>query len=294
MYVNIRINRIVQKLIAAVLVTAIATAVSGVFYSGKGETVVKEKDGINVPVLMYHSLLKDPALQGKYVIHPDRLEEDLKYITENGYTTVTIADLVNYVYAEGTLPEKPVMLTFDDGHYNNYFYAYPLLQQYGCKAILSPIGAIVDEYTENGDISPTYGYCSWDVLKEMSESGHVEIQNHSYDMHCNAGRKGANIKYNESREDYKNNLSEDLLKAQELIKKSTGKAPLCFTYPLGAKSEISEETIKELGFKASLCCLETVNVITKDKDCLYSMGRFLRNNTDTAKTIFERMEKQYA
>ena len=63
---------------------------------------------------MYHGLLKEEARQGKYVLSPAQFESDLKYLKENGYHTVVVQDLIDYVEKGVPLPEKPVMLTFDD------------------------------------------------------------------------------------------------------------------------------------------------------------------------------------
>ena len=95
------------------------------------------EDSVRVPILMYHSILKDSARQGKYVISPAVLAADLDALQVKGYTAITVSDLLAYVQDGADLPEKPVMITFDDGYYNNYIYAYPLLKQRGMKAVVS-------------------------------------------------------------------------------------------------------------------------------------------------------------
>ena len=68
-------------------------------------------------------------LSGANVYLFEKSRDALKYIKENGYTTVVMADVIQYVQDGKPLPPKPVMLTFDDGNYNNYVYAYPLMQK---------------------------------------------------------------------------------------------------------------------------------------------------------------------
>ena len=85
------------------------------------------EEGIVLPIIMYHSILRDNARTGQYVITPARLEQDMLYLRERGYTTVGVNDLIEYVYNGVPLPEKPVMLTFDDAYYNNLTYLEPLL-----------------------------------------------------------------------------------------------------------------------------------------------------------------------
>ena len=98
-----------------------------------------EENVINLPVIMYHQVLKDPALHGTYVISPDELESDIIYLKNKGYNFVTVSDVVNYVYNDTSLPENPVILTFDDGFTTGYSYVYPLLKKHGAKAVISPI-----------------------------------------------------------------------------------------------------------------------------------------------------------
>ena len=98
------------------------------------------EEGVFLPILMYHSVLKDPSKTGKYVITPESLEEDLRYLQQHGYRTVVMQDVIDFVYNGVQLPEKPVVLTFDDGFYNNLTYLLPLLIEYDMKAIVAPVG----------------------------------------------------------------------------------------------------------------------------------------------------------
>lgn len=102
-------------------------------------TVMAEDPGVRVPVIMYHAVMDDASRLGKYVISPEELESDFKWLSENGYTAVLSEDLINYTENGAALPEKPILLTFDDGYYNNYLYAYPTAKRYGMKFVLSPI-----------------------------------------------------------------------------------------------------------------------------------------------------------
>ena len=83
-------------------------------------TVMAEDPGVRVPVIMYHAVMDDASRLGKYVISPEELESDFKWLSENGYTAVLSEDLINYTENGAALPEKPILLTFDDGYYNNY------------------------------------------------------------------------------------------------------------------------------------------------------------------------------
>lgn len=271
-------------LLSAILVVAVMT--------GATEETATKADSVKLPVIMYHSLLKDEKLQNDYTISPTLFENDLKYLTENGYTTVVVKDLTDYVYGKKSLPEKCVMLTFDDGYYNNYYYAFPLLEKYNCKAVISPIVSVSERFTETKDISVTYGHITFDDMKEMSDSGYVEIQNHSYDMHSLKSRKGVSQKAGESDETYKSVLTEDVTKAQTLLENATGKKPTCFVYPFGAKNDLTEKLIKEMGFSCTLTCTEKPNIITKNPDSLYELGRYRRDRNESMQNLLIRIDTQ--
>ncbi|MBS7224130.1 MAG: polysaccharide deacetylase family protein [Clostridiaceae bacterium] len=234
-------------------------------------------ESVKLPIIMYHSVLKDQAQAGKYVISPSALEADLNYLESHGYETVTVADLVRYVDELGELPEKPVMITFDDGHYNNYLYAYPLLKKHGMRAVISVIGKETEQYTESGQENAYWSYLTLDRLREISTDGVFEIQNHSYDLHENDARKGALRMRGESLESYRALLVEDTERTQKLLIEGGVPTPICYTYPYGACSRESEEVIKSLGFLCTLGCEERVNTLRRgDADCLYRLGRYNR------------------
>ena len=245
------------------------------------------EDMAEVPILMYHNIHRNPG-KGDFIITEKAFEEDLKFITENGYTTVVMQDLIDYTHGKGDLPEKAVMLTFDDGYFNNYAYAFPLLKKYNCRAVISVIGCYTDMYTESPDENPAYAHVSWAHIKEMMDSGLVEFQNHSYDLHTtDKGRNGAKKKKGESLDEYKSHLTSDLNKLQEAFKTNTHYTPTTFTYPFGSVSNDSFDIIKELGFKASLSCENKTNHLERNPEQLYMLNRFIRTSKKSARVILK-------
>ncbi len=239
-----------------------------------------------VPILMYHNIFRSSSGHGNYIISEAAFEQDLKFLKENGYTTIVMQDLIDFVYEGKVLPEKPVVLTFDDGYSNNFLYAYPLLEKYNSKAVLSIIGYYTDLYTKSPDENPSYSHITWDNIKKMMDSKLVEFQNHSYNLHTtDKGRNGTKKKRGESEQQYRKILSEDLGKLQDEFKSNTGYTPSTFTYPFGSVSNASFEIIKELGFKASLSCESGMNKVSRDPECLYMMKRYLRTPNKSAETI---------
>ena len=138
---TIKIRRALAGILGAAAAIVVTAGISiGILAAIQVDASVEQAEAVQVPIIMYHGLLKEEKKQGRYVISPDLFEQDLKYLQENGYTTIVMADLLEYVYNGKDLLVNPVMITFDDGYYNNYLYAYPLLKQYNSRMVLSPIG----------------------------------------------------------------------------------------------------------------------------------------------------------
>ena len=243
---------------------------------------------VELPILMYHHLLKESSRHGKYVISPDDFAADLDWLLSQGYETVTVGQVIDWANGKGSLPQKPVMITFDDGYESFYEYAFPILQQRNCKAVLSVIGRYTDEYTETEDHHINYSHCTWMQIDELAQSGLVEIQNHSYDLHTYDGEKKGSMKVSgEAVGDYEQRLRGDIGRMQSLCEYWCGITPTAFAYPFGSVSAEALPVLKEMGFQAALTCLEEVNYLTGDADQLFSLGRFNRPAGKTAQQILQ-------
>ena len=248
----------------------------------------KENESATVVILMYHSLLKDPARHGKYVVSPDLFESDLKYLKEHGYSFVGIQELIDFVYSGTPLPKKSIVITFDDGYYNNYLYAYPLLEKYDAKMVISVIGKYTDLY-DGEKPNAYYSHVTWDMINEMLASGRVEIGNHTYSMHTNGERRGSKKIKGETDEHYSKILTEDIGKLQAEMFEHTGTYPSVYTYPFGAISNASFGIIADMGFLASLSCAEKPSTVTRGKpESLRCLGRFLRPTKISSADFFEK------
>ena len=177
---------LVEKILAVLI--ALVMIVSPFAAHAVESAAQEEQDApVCVPILMYHEVKLNKS--GKDAIQPWELENDLKWLEQNGYTTVTMADLFAYVDDGTPLPEKPVVLSFDDGYYNNYVYALPLLRQYGAKIVLSVLGKNTDDFSEYPSENIDYAHMTWEQLAELRDSGLVEIQNHTYDLHAHTKQR---------------------------------------------------------------------------------------------------------
>ncbi|WP_317368648.1 polysaccharide deacetylase family protein [uncultured Tyzzerella sp.] len=248
-------------------------------------------NGIKLPIIMYHHICKLDSRLNDFTIKPEQFEKDMLYLKEKGYETISVKQLLDYVNNNTPLPEKPIMITFDDGHESFYEYIYPMLKQYNLKAVLSVVGSYTDTYSENEDHNINYSYLTWKQINEMSDSGLVEIGNHTYDLHTmDKGRNGCSKKSGESLEQYKNFLTKDVLKLQDKILNYTGRDLKIFTYPFGRFSKETKEIIKDLDFSVIFNCSQVVNVIDKNNsDIVYNLGRFNRPNGISTEQFFKKI-----
>ena len=195
-----------------------------------------------LPVLMYHHLVADGEPCNDMTVTAGRMEEDLKWLRDNGYHTVLPREL-----ADGEdLPKKAVLLTFDDGYRSNYQLLYPLLEKYRMKAVISIITCMPDLPADN--------FLSWDTCREMTDSGLVEIGSHTNHLH-NLGDRGGCFDPDgingiqrdpaESDEEFRARVLDDIQKSYDRITWEVGR-PSFFAYPFGVVEPEAEELVAEL------------------------------------------------
>ena len=158
-----------------------------------------------------------------------KFEKQIKAITEAGYNGISMKQLVDYTEKGIELPEKPIVITFDDGYSSNYEIAYPILKKYNMKATMFIIGSSVDKYmykdTDNL-MNPHFGY---KAAKEMVDSGLIEIQSHSNDMHQwqpfeeGVARTSLTRLENETEDAFVKAIKNDITRSKEDIQRETGK-----------------------------------------------------------------------
>ncbi|WMI81786.1 polysaccharide deacetylase family protein [Anaerotignum sp. MB30-C6] len=285
-------RRILNKAVGikiCVLTTLLLVSVffAGTLLSKDIFTAAMEQRGVPVPILMYHSVYSDAKRSSDYIVSPDLFRQDMEYIKEKGYTTIFISDLVAYVKEDKPLPEKPIIITLDDGYLNNLVNVVPILEELEMKAVVSVIGSYSQEFSQVEDKDLAYAHMSWKEIKMLADTGYVEIGNHTYDLHKIGERKGCMKRNGESSQQYTAMLKEDLEKLQVALQEHVGITPTVFAYPYGSISDESFPIIKECGFEAALTCHGKVNMITKDPEQLYHLCRFNRAPQQSTVEFFE-------
>lgn len=196
-----------------------------------------------LPVLMYHHVVPDGQPCNEMSVTAGRLERDLRWLWENGYQTVLPRELA----AGEPLPERPVLVTFDDGYRSNYDLAFPLLRKYRSKAVIAVMAFMPDNWAE--------GFLSWDMCREMTASGLVEIGSHGYAIHNLDDRMGNFVpgqangvqrRKGEPDAEFQSRVLDDLLRSYERIAVETGAAPTYFAYPYGKTDPDADAFLRSL------------------------------------------------
>ena len=250
---------------------------------------------IYLPIVMYHQISQKKSKQGTYVISIDEFEKDLQLFKEQGFTTINVSELINFVTRKDELPEKPIMLTFDDGNLSDYVYALPLLKKYQMKAIFSIVGKFTDDYSEPDAIKNIdFAMLSWDEIREMHESGLADFQNHSYGMHDNSRRRGALPRKYESDEEYREIIKKDLGRLNAELKDHIGVEPEAFTCPFGCYSDRLREAVRNAGFSVIFTSHQIMNTLTGDPEELFNLKRFLRTHGKNMDELVKSWDQYYS
>jgi len=225
-------------------------------------------------VLSYHDV--DNPTSGKINEHSmsitnKTLTEQFSWLKANGFNVISVDDLVAANKGITPLPNKPVLLTFDDGYQGMYRDVFPLLKRFNYSAVLALMGKWLETPE---DEKVLYGqtpmerdhFLTWEQIREMSDSGLVEVASHSYDLHqgvlanpqgntqpsATTHRYDAALEQYEDDASYRSRIRADLQKSVELIKHETGKAPRIVVWPYGAYNQVTIDIAKELGMPITM------------------------------------------
>lgn len=179
-------------------------------------------DNRGVPVLYYHSV-KESA-DNEVTITPENLKTQLKYIKDEGYITLTLNELKEYLLNNSPIPNKSIVITFDDGYMDNYYNAFPILKDFNMVATIFCITSALD-----GNY-----YLSKEAINEMSSYG-IDIQSHTVN-HPNLDK----MTYDEQ-------LTE-LKESKKSLESMTGKKVYSIAYPFGDFNDDSIQAAKDAGY----------------------------------------------
>ena len=191
-----------------------------------------------VAILGYHNIYNSDDEQIKYnqfIIDVKKFEEQMKYLNENNYKTLTLDEFYCFKKGKCDYGRKAVMITFDDGYYYNYKYAFEILKKYSLNAVVFFVGtyASSSDNNINNDIN---SFMSLDTIElSKKEYPNIEFASHSYNMH------GKNNFSNLTKEEIK----DDIKKFNSIYKTSY------IAYPGGNYNDKFIEALKESNYKVA-------------------------------------------
>ncbi|WP_231427574.1 polysaccharide deacetylase family protein [Pedobacter sp. Leaf250] len=225
-----------------------------------------------VPVLCYHqirnALASDSKRAGDDIISPDKFRDHIKMLADSGYHTVLPDQLYNYLVFGAKLPEKPIMITFDDTDMDQFTVGNATLKKYGFKGVYFIMTVSIGR---KGRIN----YMTKENIKQLSDEGNT-IASHTYD-HKNFAHF--------TDEDWKTQIDEPTKKLEEI----TGKKVEYFAYPYGVFKASNLHKLKEHGFKAAFI----LSTARDENYPLYTIRRIIDPGRYSAKNLYYSINKSF-
>ncbi|HEU5338311.1 MAG TPA: polysaccharide deacetylase family protein [Sulfuricaulis sp.] len=211
-----------------------------------------------IPVLTYHDIAETRGADA-YAVTPADFRRHLQYLRNQNYVPINLKRLIDAREGRAALPEKPVLLTFDDGLESYAKVALPLMREYGYPSVL----AIVTSWVDGRSISETYHgrLLNWDDLRKLKSDPLVEIISHSDDLHRgirsnlegNKAPAGITRMYLEKTERHENETAyrervrADLARSRDRIVAELGRAPAAIAWPFGKFNQTLIEEAARVG-----------------------------------------------
>ena len=214
----------------------------------------------SVPILMYHHVRnydepRDP-INTNLSVPTERFREQMAALKNAGYQTITLKNLFNK-----EIPDKPVIVTFDDGYWDVYDFAYPTMKENNQTGTIFVISGAIG----------AQGYMNKKEIQTMLDYG-FELGSHTVN-HPNLDKT------------IKSGIEYQIKSSKEMLEKEFNRPVRYLCYPSGKYNQKVEEIVQTSGYKAAV----TVNFKATSND-LYAMPRVRVNNTDTAESLLKKIE----
>lgn len=182
---------------------------------------------ITVPILLYHRIDISPV-DSRYYVTPQKFEEQLKLLHNWEYTTITTTQLIQAITQGTSLPPRPMLITFDDGHLDNYTAAFPIMHKYGFNGVIYLVNNYIgaDQYMNATQVLEMYN-AGWEVGSHS--------QNH-YDL----------TKLDPDKQ------RQEIVEARQLLEQELGIPILTFAYPFGAKDPATLDYVQFAGYMGAM------------------------------------------
>lgn len=249
-------------------------------------------DATTLTVIGYHEITDEKdALIPSYAVTTQQFSEHIQWLKKNGYHFINVDQLIKAHQGKYRLPQKPVLLTVDDGYQSFYQNAYPIIRKNKIPVLLAVVGSWLEpsnleKVDFGGEPIDRNKILSWSELKEMQSSGLVEIASHSYHLHegVNANPQGnlepaaisriydpKNQSY-ESDSAYQQRIYQDLKKNNDLLQAHGLRSPRVMVWPYGRYNMQLVQTAKQLGMPITITLDDGAD---HAKQSLQNMSRIL-------------------
>ncbi len=252
----------------------------------------KEDDVIKLPVVMYHHISKRSKAWNNYVVSPEEFTADMDYLKQNGWQSISVKNLLDWYSGKFEMPEKPFMLTFDDGFESTLAYAEPIVAEHGVTGVVAIIGSVCGKFSGCDEPDPELSNMSWEDAAGMAERGVIEVQCHTWDMHGLSARKGCSRMKNEGLEQYRARLSADLSRFLKECELNGVDIVPTIAYPYGAFNSDTTDVVRDMGFMAAFTCDQYINELRGDEEELFRIARFNRPHGVSSEKFFSSWEEK--
>ncbi|MDP3266512.1 MAG: poly-beta-1,6-N-acetyl-D-glucosamine N-deacetylase PgaB [Sulfuricurvum sp.] len=221
-------------------------------------------------ILSYHEISdKSETLDSTYAVTPSNFDQQVHWFIENGYHFISVDDILKYRKEKKPLPNKAVLMTFDDGYQSVYVHAYPIIKKYNIPVVIALVGSWLQSKEKvdfSGHIIARNKFLSQKEIKEMVSSGLVEIASHTHSLHKGiAGNPQGNLEpavrtrqwlsdknTYEDEKSYEKRVHDDLLENNTFLKHYTGQKPRVIVWPYGHYNIEVRKIAEKLGMPIGL------------------------------------------
>lgn len=230
----------------------------------------RDKNPNEFTILSYHEISeKSETLDSSYAVTPANFEAQVQWFIKNGYHFVNIDAILKYRKNGKPLPDKAVLMTFDDGYASVHANAFPIIKKYKIPVVIALVGSWLEAKEKvdfDGHIIAREKFLNQSQLKEMVHSGFIEIASHTHSLHKGiAGNPQGNMqpavrtrqwlaqsqKY-EDEASYQKRVYDDLLKNNTFLEKYTGQKPRIIVWPYGHYNIEVRKIAEKLGMPIGL------------------------------------------
>ena len=244
---------------------------------------------IDYLVLSYHDVVADVREhRDPDSVDIEEFQRQLAWLRGHGYVAVSLAEIIAARSGGKPLPARAFLLTFDDGYRSVYTRVFPLLKLYRYPAVVAVVGswmeAAPDAAIDYGGVQRTRDdFVTWPELKEMADSGLVEVASHTYDLHQglvanpqnNVQPAATTRRYDpvsrsyETDADYGARIRADLERSARVIGERVGKKPRAIVWPYGAYSKDTNAIARDTGMTVAFNLQDGLNPVARPLDRIH-------------------------